>query len=79
VNCDPFVFEVPRAACVHAAFVYHFHLASVPREPPVTESVIELPGQTLAMEDEIPVGAIDGVFTEIILLTVEVTLQVPFA
>lgn len=50
---------LPSTGVVHAASVYHFHEASVPREPPVTLSEDDPPEQMAAGSAEAPVGAVD--------------------
>jgi hypothetical protein len=46
---------------VYDELVYQYHLAFVPKEPPVTVSVMPVPEQIgVALLMEIPVGLVDG-------------------
>lgn len=82
LTCDPSV--VPFAAVTVAAFVkpefvYHFHVAPVPKLPPTSASVAEPPGQML-VEPEILVGATDAFNVTVALTLEDPTLpQVPSA
>ena len=59
--------------------VNQFQLAPVPREPPVTDKVVEAPLHKIAGEAEAEVGAVDNELTVTATLTHEVELQVPTA
>ena len=58
---------------------YHAQLAPAPRLPPVTVRVAVPPGQTEVRLAEVPVGAVDAVFTVIVLFVQPVVLQIPTA
>ena len=42
---------------------YHIHFAPVPRLPPETVIVVELPGQIVEADAETEVGSVERVFT----------------
>jgi hypothetical protein len=59
--------------------LYHCHAAPVPKEPPFTESVVELPlqiGDALTLTEP---GAVESVFTVTVTDAHEVVLHVPMA
>jgi len=55
---------------------YHCQLAPVPKEPPVSVSVVEPPVQIVEVP-VIPVGATDKVFTVTVTVAQVVVLHVP--
>jgi hypothetical protein len=59
--------------------VYQFHTAPVPKEPPFTDNVVELPGHTWFTVAEILVGAVEFVLTFIVSDAQAVVLHVPCA
>lgn len=59
--------------------LYHFHVAPVPKLPPVKESVVELPLQIVPKVALIKVAAVEVVFTVTVEDTHIVVLQVPSA
>lgn len=72
--------EVPApAAFVHPEFVYHFHEAPVPSDPPETLTVVELPALIFADPAVAPVGAIEGTLTVMVVVAVAVLPHVPSA
>ena len=58
---------------------YHCQLAPVPREPPLTVSVVGDPEQTVAGEADAEEGADETEFTVTVVLAQVVVLQVPEA
>jgi hypothetical protein len=76
-RADPVLLGV--TGVVHAELVYHFQLAPVPRAPPVTESVVEVPPQMTEEETVAPVGAVDAVFKATATLCADVFPQIPSA
>ena len=72
------LFPVPIADPLQE-LLYHFQLALLPRLPPLTLSVILLPLQTESTVAEIEVGAVEKVFTLMVLLIQAVVLHVPSA
>ena len=63
----------------NAASVDQFQSAFVPREPPVTVSVLLVPAQVASLVIVMPVGAVDAVLTVTAVLTEAVVLQSPSA
>jgi hypothetical protein len=70
--------------------VYHFQVAFVPNDPPLTLKLVEPPGQKLLLSAEAEVGAVEGIqhaVTEIVCdteavvfwasVTVRVTVLLP--
>jgi hypothetical protein len=65
MTCDPSVTPltgVTVAAVVKLEFVYHFHVAPAPKDPPTSASVVELPRQILVPPVRLA-GAVDALFT----------------
>jgi hypothetical protein len=58
---------------------YHCQLAPVPNDPPVLDSVTDVPSQTTEEDVDAEVGAEDKVFTVIARLAHAVVLHVPSA
>ena len=59
--------------------VYHLQFALPPNVPLLTESVTFVPTHTESAEAVMEVGAVENVFTFIVLLTHAVVLHVPSA
>ena len=59
--------------------LYHLHRALLPRLPPLTLRVVDVPLQTESRVAVMAVGAVDALLTLIDLLTHAVVLQVPSA
>ncbi len=57
--------------------LYHFHSALLPKFPPLTRSVTDEPTQIESAVDRILIGAVEKLFTKIVLLKQAVVLQVP--
>jgi hypothetical protein len=74
---DPVLLGV--TGVVQAELVYHFQLAPVPSEPPVTASEDDAPLQMLDGVAVAPVGAVDAVFTVTVTLWAVVFPQAPSA
>ena len=58
---------------------YHFHEAPVPKEPPLTESVVMSPLQMVEGLAVADVGAVDEELTVMVMLLQLVVLHVPSA
>jgi hypothetical protein len=59
--------------------LYHWKLAPVPREPPVTDKVVLLPEQIVVAVAAALAGAVDNVLTVMVTEAQAVLLQVPSA
>jgi hypothetical protein len=64
---------------VQPEFVYHFHEAPVPSDPPVTLTEDELPEQMAAGVADALVGAVELALTVTVALAVVVFPQMPSA
>lgn len=58
---------------------YHFHEAPVPKVPPDTLNVVELPGHEVPGFADALIGSVDNVPTVTVTLTQAVVLQSPSA
>lgn len=81
-NGEPLPINVPPQEPV-----YHFHVALVPNEPPLTLKLVEPPGQKLLLSADADAGAVDGIQhavteiecdTEAVVLFASVTVSVTF-
>jgi hypothetical protein len=70
---------VPIDDPVQLEFVYHFHDAPAPSDPPTTLSVLDEPAVIAVGEAVAPVGAVDVALTVTVALAVVVLLQAPSA